>query len=67
MMNPCPRCKKQIEYSTENVFRPFCSQRCRDVDLGAWLTGENAIPGENIETIDVDNEPADDESDDLKH
>lgn len=27
-------------------FRPFCSQRCADVDLGRWLDGRYAIPGQ---------------------
>jgi hypothetical protein len=29
--------------------RPFCSERCRLIDLGAWLSGDRAIPGEPIE------------------
>jgi hypothetical protein len=28
-------------------FRPFCSERCRLIDLGAWLSGQRAIPGES--------------------
>lgn len=48
MTTKCPRCKKDVEYSFENPFRPFCSQRCRDIDLGAWITGANAIPGKPL-------------------
>jgi uncharacterized protein len=37
----CPICK---QLTVEDV-RPFCSKRCRDVDLGRWLGGNYAIPG----------------------
>lgn len=37
----CPICKKK----TDKAFRPFCSKRCADVDLGRWLTEGYAIPG----------------------
>jgi endogenous inhibitor of DNA gyrase (YacG/DUF329 family) len=29
-------------------FRPFCSERCRLIDLGAWLSEQRAIPGESV-------------------
>jgi endogenous inhibitor of DNA gyrase (YacG/DUF329 family) len=41
----CPTCRREIEWSTAE-FRPFCSDRCRLIDLGAWLTEKHAIPGE---------------------
>ncbi len=37
----CPICKAP----TVTAFRPFCSARCRDVDLSRWLSGTYAIPG----------------------
>ena len=37
----CPICKAP----TETAYRPFCSARCRDVDLARWLSGSYAIPG----------------------
>ncbi|MDR2924908.1 MAG: DNA gyrase inhibitor YacG [Azoarcus sp.] len=40
----CPRCGKQAEWSGENPFRPFCSARCKQIDLGAWASGEYRIP-----------------------
>lgn len=43
----CPACGKSVEYSERNAFRPFCSQRCRTNDLGAWAEGRYAIPAEN--------------------
>ncbi|HQX78778.1 MAG TPA: DNA gyrase inhibitor YacG [Steroidobacteraceae bacterium] len=46
---PCPTCKRDIEWSEASPFRPFCSERCRLIDLGAWLSEEHAIPGEPAE------------------
>ncbi|MCL4189299.1 MAG: DNA gyrase inhibitor YacG [Rhodobacteraceae bacterium] len=40
MSRPCPVCGRPAEAR----FRPFCSRRCADVDLGRWLTGRYAIP-----------------------
>jgi len=34
----CPACGKQALYAPENPARPFCSPRCRSVDLGAWAS-----------------------------
>ncbi|MGF1660051.1 MAG: DNA gyrase inhibitor YacG [Rubrimonas sp.] len=48
----CPVCGKP----RDPAFRPFCSRRCADVDLGRWLTEGYAVPGE----------PAEDESGDPK-
>lgn len=45
----CPTCKRSIEWSEEFPWRPFCSERCKLVDLGAWLTEAHAIPGEPID------------------
>jgi uncharacterized protein len=40
----CPQCKKEAPWA-DNPFRPFCSERCRLVDLGAWLDEKYTIPG----------------------
>lgn len=40
----CPRCGAQVAWTTENRFRPFCSERCRQIDLGAWAAGEYRVP-----------------------
>ena len=40
----CPRCGAQAPYAPENPSRPFCSQRCKVVDLGAWANEEYRIP-----------------------
>ncbi len=35
---PCPTCGQPAEFSPANRWRPFCSQRCSGVDLGAWAS-----------------------------
>lgn len=42
----CPTCTKETEY-TGNEFRPFCSERCKLIDFGAWADGEFALPAES--------------------
>ncbi len=34
----CPRCKADVEWKPQNQWRPFCSDRCKLNDLGAWAT-----------------------------
>lgn len=41
----CPICGQ----NTDDKYRPFCSKRCADVDLGKWLTGGYAIPARDDE------------------
>jgi uncharacterized protein len=45
----CPTCERPIEWSEAFPFRPFCSERCRLIDLGAWLSEQHAIPGEPVD------------------
>jgi uncharacterized protein len=42
LTKPCPLCGKPAEH----LFRPFCSKRCKDVDLGRWFTERYVVPGE---------------------
>ncbi|MGB8327206.1 MAG: DNA gyrase inhibitor YacG [Steroidobacteraceae bacterium] len=42
----CPTCNREIEWSDDWPFRPFCTERCKLIDLGAWLTEERAIAGD---------------------
>jgi endogenous inhibitor of DNA gyrase (YacG/DUF329 family) len=44
----CPTCSSATVWSKENPSRPFCSERCRLIDLGAWLDEKNIIPGEPV-------------------
>ncbi|MCI0591771.1 MAG: DNA gyrase inhibitor YacG [Gammaproteobacteria bacterium] len=41
----CPVCDKPAVRSRENNWRPFCSERCQLIDLGAWLDGSHRIIG----------------------
>jgi endogenous inhibitor of DNA gyrase (YacG/DUF329 family) len=40
----CPQCNAVIVWSTDNPYRPFCSERCKLIDLGQWATGAYRIP-----------------------
>lgn len=42
---PCPICGKP----SVQRFRPFCSKRCADIDLGRWLKGGYVVPGESLD------------------
>jgi endogenous inhibitor of DNA gyrase (YacG/DUF329 family) len=46
MLVKCPSCKKKTEWG-DNPFRPFCSERCRLIDLGKWASGEYIIEGKS--------------------
>ncbi len=41
----CPTCGKKVEWIPANAFRPFCSERCKQIDLGAWAEEKYTIPG----------------------
>ncbi len=45
---PCPTCQRPVEWSDASPFRPFCSERCRLIDLGAWISEQRAIPGDDV-------------------
>jgi len=44
----CPICKKTAKWK-DNPFRPFCSERCKLIDLGRWAMEDYWMPGEKIE------------------
>ena len=50
----CPNCGKETEYITENEFRPFCSERCKLLDFGAWADEEFALPTEETDLSEED-------------
>ncbi len=43
----CPQCRRLTDWH-DNPWRPFCSERCRLIDLGAWAEGRYGIPGESL-------------------
>jgi uncharacterized protein len=40
----CPQCGKPVDWTAQNPFRPFCSERCKTIDLGAWATERYRVP-----------------------
>jgi endogenous inhibitor of DNA gyrase (YacG/DUF329 family) len=50
----CPNCGKPVEWKPESSFRPFCSERCRLIDLGAWVTESYKVPAEEPKPDSVD-------------
>lgn len=44
---PCPRCGQPARWASDNPARPFCSERCKLIDLGAWASESHRIPGES--------------------
>lgn len=55
----CPRCKQPIIWEN-NPYRPFCSEKCKLIDLGKWAEEKYRVPGEKINT-DSDQKEEDDE------
>ena len=42
----CPTCKQGVKWTATNTNRPFCSDRCKLIDLGSWAAEDNRIPAE---------------------
>lgn len=49
----CPTCGAPAAYEPSNPFRPFCSERCKLIDLGAWASESYRVP------VEASNEPED--------
>ena len=47
----CPTCQKDVEWKPESKYRPFCSERCKLIDLGEWASGGHAIPGKSADEV----------------
>jgi endogenous inhibitor of DNA gyrase (YacG/DUF329 family) len=54
----CPTCGGKSRYAPDNPWRPFCSERCRSIDLGAWATESYRVPAK----ANPDDEQAQDEA-----
>lgn len=46
----CPHCGASVEWTTNNPARPFCSERCKLIDLGAWASERYRIVTDDAET-----------------
>ncbi len=56
----CPKCGKEVPFA-DNPFRPFCSERCKLLDLGDWLSGSYSVEGEHEQKADATPESVDEE------
>jgi len=55
----CPTCGKKGTWQPSNTFRPFCSERCKLIDLGAWADEKHKIAGDPVNPeLDDENDPA---------
>lgn len=65
MARRCPRCKNEIAAAPAGepppAWTPFCSERCKLLDLGAWLSGDYVIPGNRTEGPDAPPSPSDED------
>ena len=59
----CPICGKEKTWRNDNPVRPFCSDRCKLIDLGEWATEDRRIPSE---PINPENLPSSDDEEDEK-
>jgi endogenous inhibitor of DNA gyrase (YacG/DUF329 family) len=56
----CPQCGKPVEWGPQSAFRPFCSERCKLIDLGAWATESY-----RVQVTEDPDDPESDESGDV--
>lgn len=52
MVVKCPKCGKKVAWEGSN-FRPFCSERCKMLDLGAWASEDYKVSEKFIEKSDI--------------
>jgi uncharacterized protein len=45
----CPHCGGPAVFAPTNRYRPFCSERCKMIDLGAWANDQYAVPGDPVD------------------
>jgi len=52
----CPQCDKEVPWQDDQQWKPFCSERCKLIDLGEWASEGHRIADESslIESIDID-------------
>ena len=54
----CPTCEKAVAWIESSKYRPFCSERCRLIDLGEWADGIRSIPldpeHDDVTAVDLD-------------
>lgn len=50
----CPTCGKKDTWKADNKFKPFCSERCKLIDLGEWASDSRRIAGDPVNKDDAD-------------
>lgn len=58
-MVTCPNCGKPALFAPENRFRPFCCERCKLIDTGAWASGAYVVPGQETPLSEETDSPRD--------
>lgn len=53
----CPTCGSPVPWQPQSQFRPFCCERCKQIDLGAWANEEYCVPGESEPLTPADDGP----------
>jgi uncharacterized protein len=64
-MKQCPTCNKPVPWQ-DNPHRPFCSERCKLIDLGKWVNEEYRVPGKPVPAEAVEENPSDPHSSEIK-
>ena len=54
---PCPPCAGGSVFNSTNAYRPFCSARCKGIDLGAWASESFRVPEDTPPDSDVFGDP----------
>lgn len=60
----CPTCSKQNTWHSENIFKLFCSDRCKLIDLGEWANETRKIPSDEGVSLSSGNNNSSDDSGD---
>ena len=50
----CPNCGCEVEWKAENIYRPFCSKRCKMIDLGAWASEDYTVAAEEDDPFSIE-------------
>ncbi|MGD2140012.1 MAG: DNA gyrase inhibitor YacG [Burkholderiales bacterium] len=57
-LHNCPQCGEPMAWNTSNPFRPFCSERCKLIDLGQWASEAYRIPADVNQSSSSDDNDA---------
>lgn len=60
MTASCPTCGRPVEWSEASPWRPFCSERCKLIDLGAWASEKRSIPADARDAANDESSSEDD-------